>query len=171
MLSHAISQFDLKRPISPAFMAVSSTIYIYIIIIPYSKIPCGPIRYQQEQSTRARDREWTQKKMKWERERKKVDQAPGLEANNRASVPRRVFTRAVFCPVARTSKWNPVRGTKPCILVDKLSFTERNTRSRARTSLPRYCCPVIHISPLAEEVAGSSANWWVEVSTFLCFVD
>lgn len=54
-----------------------------------------------------------------------------FELDNRASVPR----RTVFCPVARTSKWNPVRGTKPRILVDKLSLEERNIYIRVRAHI------------------------------------
>lgn len=67
-----------------------------------------------------------------------------FELDNRASVPRQTFGRTVFCPVARTSKWNPVRGTtKPRILVDKLSLEERNiyVYAFARTYITRLPPP------------------------------
>lgn len=119
-------------------------------IIPYSKIPRGSIRYRQKKSQREREtekrteRDAGEKDEKGARRKKKVE-LEDLGANNRASVPRwRVSARAVFCPVARTSKWNPVCGTKPRVLVDKLSLEERNMRVRHRL---RAAVPRIRISP------------------------
>lgn len=58
-----------------------------------------------------------------------------------SSVPEMGARLSVFCPVARTSKRNPVRGTKPRIAVDKLSFDESGVYAFARASLDSHRFP------------------------------
>lgn len=91
-------------------------------------IPAKKVDEEARDRKQTRRKRWRSAKLK-RRARKKDSRQLQLvvfELDNRASVPRRAFGRSVFCPVARTSKWNPVRGTKPRILVDKLSLEERN---------------------------------------------
>lgn len=100
-------------------------------------IPARRVNKEVRDRKQTRRKRWRSMKLK-RRARKKDSrqlQLVDFELDNRASVPRRAFGRTVFCPVARTSKWNPVRGTKPRILVDKLSLEERNIYIRVRAHI------------------------------------
>lgn len=106
--------------------------WVYSVVSTNSKryhCICTRARFGSEEGRRDRGRKKDRRTSR-ERERKRKEVVRGdARRVKRAEMGARL---SMFCPVARTSKRNPVRGTKPRIAVDKLSFDERRVCAFAR---------------------------------------